>query len=74
MVTRRVCSVAGYSYFGLVPLANIVEGSLKKVLGRENDFSMGELHFKMEAFVKKYSVDEGYDGVKVLGVMSLWRE
>ena len=38
---------AGYSYLGLVPLANIVEGSLNKVLGRENDFSMRELHFKL---------------------------
>ena len=30
--------------------------SLNKVLGRENGFSMREL----EAFVKEYSVDEGY--------------
>ena len=43
-------------------LANCVEGSLNKVLGRENDFSMREFHFKLEAFVKKYSVDEGYSG------------
>ena len=35
---------------------------MNKVLGRENDFSMRELHIKLEAFVKKYSVDEGYSG------------
>ena len=45
-----------------MPLANIVEGSLNKVLSRKDDFSMSELHFKLEAFVTKYSVDEGYSG------------
>ena len=53
---ESVFSRSGYSCLGLVLLANSVEGSLNKVLGRENDFSMREL----EAFVKEYSVDEVY--------------
>ena len=52
----------------------IVEGSLNKVLGRENDLNMSEFHFKLEAFIKEYSVDEGLgdaqadSGGKVCGI------
>ena len=52
-----------------MPLANIEDGSLNKGLGRETDFSMSELHFKLEAFVKEYRVYKGNQadrGVKVL--------
>ena len=55
---ESVFSRSDYSYLGLVPLDNVVEGSLNKVLDREKDFSMREL----EAFVMEYSVDEGYSG------------
>ena len=71
---ESVASRSGYSYLGLVPSANIVEGSLNKVLGRENDLSMREFHFKLEAFIKEYSVDEGMgdaqadSGGKVWGI------
>ena len=55
---ESVFSRSGYSYLGLVPLDNILELSLNKVLGREKNFSMREL----EAFFMEYSVDEGYSG------------
>ena len=35
---------------------------MNKVLSRKDDFSMSELHFKLETFVTEYSVDEGYSG------------
>ena len=54
-----VSSRSGYSYLGIVPTPSIVEGSLSKVLGRENDLKMRAFHLKLEGFVREYCEEEG---------------